>query len=109
MDALIVVGQISRKDWLVVGDPIAQVPNGLKISIGLRPALGMNGQRRPGKERPEVRVPKSAILAAVKMFSQKANFSSAMILPVVGPRARRPEGHRPDCSEICSSGAAGCE
>jgi hypothetical protein len=38
MDALIVVGQISRKDGLVVGDPIAQVPNGLEVSIGLRPA-----------------------------------------------------------------------
>jgi hypothetical protein len=32
MDALIVVGQISRKDGLVVGDPIAQVPNGLEVA-----------------------------------------------------------------------------
>jgi hypothetical protein len=64
MDALIIVGQISGKDWFMMGYPVAQVPDGLKIGISLRPAL-RNGlrERRPREERPEMRVPKSAILA----------------------------------------------
>jgi hypothetical protein len=39
MDALIVVGQISGKDWLMMGNSVAQVPDGLKTrsSAGTRP------------------------------------------------------------------------
>ena len=75
MDALIVIGQIACENWLMVGDPVAQMADALQVSIGLAAALGdAQSSRCSWKDRPEVCVPKTAILSGSQDVLPESKF-----------------------------------